>query len=112
MRQNQLWMPGAVVNVDLRLRCRITFPDYFGTNINFTTTYVPIINCQNAVVAKMLVLYARRFAPEMYQTAVMEDEKFMMKMKREINRQRQSIENERAPFGQEAIVSPTWNWSL
>lgn len=105
LRQNAIWMPGALVSVDLRIRCRITFPDYLNpATINFSTAYVPILDCQNAIVAKMLVLYARRFAPDQYPIATQEDTKFMGKLQLEVVRQMQTAENMRAEFGSEATT--------
>ena len=35
-RQNAVWMPGSLVQEDLRIRCRITFPDFLDpVSINF-----------------------------------------------------------------------------
>lgn len=105
IRQNAVWMPGAMVSVDLRLRCTITFPDYLGNAIDFTTTYVPVLDCTNAVVAKMLVLYAKRFAPEQFGMAVAEDERFTGKLRLEVVRQMQNTEYSRTEFGEQATQS-------
>jgi hypothetical protein len=105
MRQNQVWMPGAMQAVDLRLRCRISFPEVLDpTNVDFSTAYVPILGCKNAVVAKMLVQYARRFAPEQYPMATQEDDKFMFKLKLEVTRSMQKVEYQRKEYGEEATA--------
>lgn len=104
MEQNAIVMPGCLQYVDIRLRVRITLPDFLNPAIlNFASSYVPILDCQNAVVAKMVVLYAKRFAPDMYQMAIAEDTRFTEKLKLEIVRQQQSIENQRRPYGEEAV---------
>jgi len=103
MRQNAIWMPGAMLPVDLRLRCRITFPEVLDpTNVDFTTAYVPILGCKNAVVAKMLGSYAVRFAPELIPVAEAREDKFMFKLKLEVNRQMQNTEYQRIEYGDEA----------
>lgn len=105
LRQNAIWMPGCLMPIDLRLRVRINFPDFDAFNpntINFDTAYVPIIDCQNAVVAKMLVLYAKRFAPELYPMAVQEDERMIGKLRLEVVRQMQNTENQRLQYGDAA----------
>lgn len=111
VRQNALWMPGSLVATDLRIRCRITFPD-FGTvqpsTVNFKTAYVPILGCANAVVAKMLVLYARRFAPEMKPMADADDLKYTQKLRLEVVREMQNTEYQRAQYGDEATTSYGW----
>jgi hypothetical protein len=114
MEQNAIVMPGALCEVDLRLRMRITFPDFFNAaTLDFQHTYVPVLDCQNAIVAKMLVMYAKRFAPEQYQMAASEDTRFIEKLKLEIVRQQQSIPNQRTSYGEEAVTDFTcWWWQL
>jgi len=111
MRQGQIWMPGCLNTVDLRLRARITFPLPHGPSIDFTTTYVPILDSRNAIVAKMLILYAKRFAPDMYPMAIAEEMRLMDKLKLEVVRQMQSQENERAPFADEALTDFVLGWN-
>jgi len=111
LRQNAIWMPGCLMAVDLRIRCRITFPDFDAfnpTTINFDTAYVPILSCQNAVVAKMLVLYAKRFAPELYPMCVQEDERMIGKLRLEVVRQMQNTENQRIQYGDAATTGYGW----
>lgn len=111
MRQNAVWMPGATQRVDLRMRLRITFPDFLDPKtINFSTAYIPIIDCGNAVVAKMLIYYAKRFAPEQYQMAIADETRLMDKLKLETVRQMQLTENQRAEFGAEAVTNFAGWW--
>ena len=113
MRQGQVWMPGCLSETDLRLRVRITYPDFLNpATINYSTAYVPIIDSRNAIVSKMLILYARRFAPEQYQLAIAEEKRLMDKLKLEVVRQMQSQENQRQVFGDEAVqdFALTWSW--
>ena len=103
MREGMIWMTGATQSVDLRIRCRIGYPaPLYSTTLNFATAYVPILDCANAIVAKMLVLYARRFAPEQYQLAIAEEQRLMSKLRLEVVRGLQAQENQRQPFGDEA----------
>ena len=111
MRQNAVWMPGCLAAVDLRLRCRITFPDFSAFNpntIDFDTAYVPILSCQNAIVAKMLVLYAKRFDPSQLQWAIAEDERMIGKLRLEVVRQMQNTENQRIQYGDAATQGYGW----
>ena len=113
MRQGQLWMPGATQSVDLRIRARIGYPaPIYSANLNFSTTYIPILDCTNAIVAKMLILYARRFAPENYQMCIAEEARLMSKLKLEVVRQMQGQENQRESFGEEATqdFNISWSW--
>lgn len=112
-RQTSLWLTGATQLTDLRLRVRIYFPsNYNVANLNYDTTYVPIVNSSDAIVAKMLVRYAQRFAPEQYAQCVQEEERQMDKLKLEVVRQMQAFENQRAAFGDEAVqdFAVAWAW--
>ncbi len=103
MRQGMIWMPGCLQTTDLRLRARITYPEYLGPNIDFSTSYVPILDCKNAAVAKMMIKYAIRFAPEQYPMCVQEEKRQMDKLTLEVVRGLQAVENQREEFGAEAV---------
>lgn len=103
MRQGQIWMPGSVNFTDIRMRVRITYPDFLNpANIDYTTAYVPILDSRNAIVAKMLIRYAMRFALENYQMAIADEKRYMDKLQLEVVRQMQANENRRQDFGWEA----------
>lgn len=111
LRQNAIWMTGCLAQVDLRIRCRISFPEFENfnpTTINFNTTYVPILGCTNAVVAKMKILYADRFAPELKAGAIADDERLTGKMKLEVVRQMQNTEYQREQYGDAATRGYGW----
>jgi hypothetical protein len=104
MREGSIWMPGTTTPVDLRIRCRIGYPSNYNTaSLNFDTTYVPILNCGDAIAAKMLVRYAIRFSPEMVAVARDEENIQMAKLENEAIRAMQSNENERAAYGEDAV---------
>lgn len=112
-RGGMVWMPGCTVVTDLRIRARIGYPSTYNTaNLNFQTTYVPILNCADAVAAKMLVRYALRFAPEMLQAARDEERIQMDKLFLEVVRGLQKGENQRNEFGGEAVqdFAIAWAW--
>jgi hypothetical protein len=105
MREDLLFMPGCLRATDIRIRARITYPSpLFSANLNFATTYVPILDSKNAIVSKMRIQYALRFSPEQYQTAVMEEARQMSKLKLEVVRALQGDENERSQWGEEATT--------
>jgi hypothetical protein len=112
MRQNAVWMPGCLLTVDLRIRCRIGFPAFANpATIDFTTTYVPLLASINAIVAKMQVGYAVRFAPDQYQLALSEDTRYMAKLRDSVVHQQQLTEYHRQAFGDEATVSFPAAWT-
>lgn len=115
MRQGILWLNGATSEIDLRLRCRITFPEFLSkaaSIINFSTAYVPLLDSKNAIAAKMLIQYAERFAPELQPLADSREKRYMGKLRLENVRERQSQENQRAGFGDEAVTdfAIAWSW--
>lgn len=112
-RGNAMWMPGALEAVDIRLRSKITLPDILGDNLNFATTYVPILNCTNAIVDKMLVSYARRFSPEQLADASAAAGQSLFRLRQEIVRQSQRKQARRADWGEEAVGNfAAWNQDL
>jgi hypothetical protein len=115
MRQGALWLSGCLSEIDLRIRCRITFPPFLSTAasvIDFSTAYVPILDSLNAIADKMLVRYARRFAPELLPVAKDAEQESMGKLRLESVRERQSAENERGEFGAAATTDflIPWAW--
>ena len=111
MRQNQVWMPGALMPTDLRMRCRVTFPDFLNPEtLDFSTAYIPILDCQNAIVDKMCLRYARRFAPEQYPVSKDAAADSLSKLRLEIVRQMQNTQYQRDPYGDEAVSSFGASW--
>jgi len=115
MRQGALWLSGCLSEIDLRIRCRITFPPYSLCSHacrDFSTAYVPILDSLNAIADKMLVRYARRFAPELLPVAKDAEQESMGKLRLESVRERQSAENERGEFGAAATTDflIPWAW--
>jgi len=112
-RGNAAWMPGALVPIDLRIRCKITIPAILGPNINFENTYVPILDSGDAIVDRMLVYYAKRFAPEQKADAMADSAESLQDLKTAIVRQSQREQNARRDFGEEAVANfAMWNNDL
>lgn len=112
-REGMVWMPGAMLTTDIRMRARISFPTNWNVaNLNYSTTYVPILNCADWVAAKMLKSYARRFAPERIADATQMEREEGDKVKLEVVRDLQKAENQRSEFGGEAVqdFAVAWAW--
>lgn len=112
-RQGAIWMVGSTESVDIRIRGTIGFPSTYNVaNLDFDTTYVPIQNCADAVMAKMLKRYAARLSPELYQMAVDMEKTEMDKLFLEVVREKQDTENARGDFGNEAVqdFAIAWSW--
>lgn len=100
-RQGAIWMPGAVTQRDLRIRGTMLFANFvnIADSLDFENTFFPVMDSANAVVDKMLVLYARRFAPDQYMTAKDAAAESLGDLKQEIVRRKQTIEFSRQDFG-------------
>lgn len=104
-RGNALWMPGCLTAVDLRLRSKIALPPILGNNLNFAQTYVPVLDADDAIVDRMLVLYARRFNPEALADAMAASKESMFELAVQVVRQAQRLNIQRADFGTEAVAN-------
>lgn len=48
-REDGIWMNGALQKCDIRIRGRKKLSLFFGDNIDYSTTYIPLMGCTNAV---------------------------------------------------------------
>jgi hypothetical protein len=99
LRGDAIWWGGSLSSCDIRLRGNIQFQPLAGTNLQFANIFVPVYDCERNLADKMMIRYARRFAPEQYATAVKEEAKSLFKLKFEIVYRRQTTENARADWG-------------
>jgi hypothetical protein len=58
-RNDNIWMCGATETRDLRLRYTCSLPQFFSDTLDFNSTFVPIIDCVDAVAYKTAVKYAQ-----------------------------------------------------
>jgi hypothetical protein len=109
-RGDAVWMPGATVPVDLRIRGTLNFVNWISVanSLNFAITYFPVQDSTNAIVDKMLVLYSRRFAPDQTPSAMQSAAASLMKLKQEIIRRRQTVEYTRQDFAEGAGNGLAW----
>lgn len=96
--QNELWLSGASLATDLRLRYQAVFPDIVASDIDFSNTYVPLMDSTNAITQKMVANYCQRMSPEQYELADSRAKEFVGKMKAESILNSQSKEFERREF--------------
>jgi hypothetical protein len=112
-RGNAMWMPGALETVDLRLRCKISLPPFLCSSLNFQTTYMPILDSEDAIVDRMLVRYARRFAPDQIPAADASSKESIFELQQQVVRAGQRKQNSRRDFGEEAVGNfAGWNNDL
>lgn len=98
-RTDGIWMIGAILQRDVRLRYISTFPDLAFPSVDFSTTYVPIMDCQEAVADKISVRYAQRLGGTALADAMMAAKSSIFKLRQQITRDRQKIDYQRRPYG-------------
>lgn len=66
-RQNMVWTPGSLDNRDLRIRYLMSLQTQFVANANTATTYVPILDCEEAIARIIERLYSARQGGALYE---------------------------------------------
>jgi hypothetical protein len=98
-RENKIWFVGSTQNRDIRMRYYAQLPQFFSSTLNYETTFVPIIDCTDAVAYKVAVKYARMLGSPGLQDLVSEAKEQMFQLKNAVTRRAQSIEYNRIPYG-------------
>lgn len=96
---NDMWMNGALLAADVRLRYMAVFPDIVGDDIDFANTFVPIQDCTNAVAHKMVANYAQRLSPDQFSLADSRAKEYTKKLVSESVLNSQSKQFARIAFG-------------
>jgi hypothetical protein len=92
-------MVGSTQTNDLRLRYWCALPQFFSSTLDFNTTYVPIIDCVDAVAYKTAVKYATMLGSPGLNDLKLEAVEQMRQLKLQHVRRSQSIEYFRVPYG-------------
>jgi hypothetical protein len=98
-RNDNINMLGSLQNRDLRLRYWCALPQFFSQTLDFESTFVPIIDCTDAVAYKTAVKYATMLASPLLKDLKEDAKEQMFQLKQEHVRRSQSIEYTRIPFG-------------
>ena len=98
-RSDGIWMNGATQYRDIRLRWIFTFPDLASPSIDWSATFVPILDCQECVADKIAVRYAARLGGAALATAMEAAKMSLLKLKQQITRDQQVIDYNRPPYG-------------
>lgn len=99
-RTDSIWLHGATDYRDIRLRYIATYPDLMTAGIDMSTTYVPILDCQEAVADKIAVRYARRLGGDALADAKDQADHSMWVLRCQMSRQRQQIDYTLPPYGE------------
>jgi hypothetical protein len=110
-RNYNLNMVGSTQTRDIRLRHYGSLPTFFSPTLDFTSTFVPIIDCTDAVAYKVAVMYARMLGSPGLPDLITEANNQMFQLKNATTRRAQSITYTRQPYGSYGNTD-TNNWFL
>jgi len=98
-RNDNINFLGATVNNDIRIRYYCQLPTFYGSNIDFDSTYVPVIDCADAVAYKIAVKYAKSLGAPAAADLQNDARDEMFKLKSQHVKRMQSINFDRVPYG-------------
>lgn len=112
-RNDNVNFHGATQQRDIRMRYYCALPQFFSQTLNFATTYVPILDCTDAVAYKTAVKYARMLGSPGLADLETEAKEQMFQLKNANTRRAQSIDYQRVPYGHSsADLNNGYNWTL
>lgn len=97
-RNDSIWMVGSTQQRDLRLRYWCSLPQFFSETLDFKSTYVPIIDCVDAVAYKTAVKYATMLGSPGLADLKLESIEQMRQLKLQSVRRQQAIDYSRPPY--------------
>lgn len=84
---------------DIRLRYYAKLPTFFSPTLDFSSTFVPIMDCTDAVAYKTAVKYARMLGSPGLADLIGEAKEQMYQLKNANTRRAQSVDYHRIPYG-------------
>lgn len=99
-RNNSIWMNGAILERDVRLRYFCTLISLALPNADWTQIYVPIPDCQEQIADKIAHRYAARLGGDQEASAGMQAKDSLLRQRQQDARRRQFIDYKRPAFGQ------------
>lgn len=99
-RAGGIWMNGSLESRDARLRYIAMFPTVIlpAPQMDWTNTFIPILDSQEAIADKITVRYARRLGGETLSDAMMQAKASILALRQQITRARQMIDYTRPSF--------------
>lgn len=98
-RTDGIWMNGSTQTRDVRIRYICTFASLASSTIDWTQTFVPIMDCQEAVADKISVRYSARLGGGSLLYAMQKAKESIFHLRQQITRDRQKINYQRPIYG-------------
>lgn len=100
-RGDQVFMPGSLQNRDIRLRYQGKLLNQYQKGVNLSTTFVPILDCEEAMANEIARLFAIRQGSDQLASVAAEAESSINLLCLEQTKRNQGMEYEPTIFGQE-----------
>ena len=98
-RENKICMVGSLTTRDVRLRYWAALPQFFSPTLDFASTFVPILDCTDAVAYKTAVKYANMLGAPGKADLAAEAREQLFQLKNSVTRRAQSVDYQRIPYG-------------
>lgn len=98
-RNDAIWMVGSTQTNDIRMKYWANLPQFFSQTLDFDSTFVPIIDCVDAVAYKVAVKYAQMLGSPGLLELKQEAAEQMRQLKLGNIRNLQRIDYSRIPYG-------------
>lgn len=98
VRNDQIWLPGTLVPMDFKIRYLGTCPKILGDNVDYNTTQIPIMDCEEYVAYRCSYKIATMLGSQQAGEFKAEAEAALLDLKNAIVRNKQGITYRRAPF--------------
>jgi hypothetical protein len=98
-RTDMVWMNGATLERDIRLRYVAAYPSIATLNAIWDSLFVPIADSQEAIADKVVARYTARLGGDSLQYAIDKAKESILRLKQEVTKTRQMIDYTRPTFG-------------
>ena len=98
-REDRLNFVGSTQFRDLRLRYYCSLPQFFSAVLDFSSTFVPVLDSLDALAYKTAVKYARMLGSPGLPDLIAESKEQMFQLRNQYTRRAQSIEYMKIPYG-------------
>lgn len=98
-RGDAIWFVGSTNTEDVRLRYYCSLPQFFSSTMDFSSTYVPVLDSADAIAYKTAVKYARMLGSPGLPDLIAESKEQMFQLKNQYTRRTQAQDFQRQGYG-------------
>ena len=98
-RNDNINMVGSTQTNDIRLRYYCSLPQFFSPTLDFSATFVPVMDSLDAIALKTAVKYGRMLGSPGLQDLISESKEQMFQLKNQYTRRTQTTDYQRKPYG-------------